>query len=541
MHPTPRQLGATVALTILAAAGCSAAPRDLTAIRAYYDYDFATARARLQKAAERDDEQVLLNNLRLGLAELADGNPAQAEVALGRAFELLSTAGLNADRTTAAVLVHEGVKIWKGEPFEQALAYYWVASLYATLGDWENARAAAANALFRLTDFGADQDAESLARRAAREPDYLKRGYTAVDTNFALGFLMQAIGSDLSGAGGAEGQLEAAVRIDPDLAATAEAIRNRDYDTLLLVDYGKGPTKTAYGPDDALVRFVPQELHRGPLAVSFDGRAVARAGPACDVDSMSADHRWNNLEDVRRAKSAIGRVLLAGGAITTGAGLHNDSGGAALAGLGLMVAGLLTRAGARADTRYLEFAPQSIYLVPVLLERRGDLELRVEGDAGSTVVLPGFEPGRPGAPRAVYLRVHGRDGPDPPWLQAREPVHGNDLTGVRPGDFPWVLGGQDVSLPGRDTLAAYQAGGHLTGLTAADLEDLYRGEGIRIGPGLHVLDGGRALYAPQPYSIGFKRLMFFGRAPYRPASEPVRELSRLIAAGPPSTPLEDSP
>ena len=36
------------------------------------------------------------------------------------------------------------------------------------------------------------------AEKAADDDDYLETGYTAVDTNFALGFLLQATGARLS-------------------------------------------------------------------------------------------------------------------------------------------------------------------------------------------------------------------------------------------------------------------------------------------------------------------------------------------------------
>ncbi len=393
----------TLALVAAMTGGCDAPPRNDAAVRSYYGYDFTAARAALRPDAARNDRDVLLNNLRLGLAALADGDAVEAEQALGRAFDLLSTAGLNEARTAAAILLHEGVRIWKGEPFEQALAYYWIAALYATLGDWENTRAASANALFRLTDFGADHHGGS---------------YTALDTDFALGFLMQAVASDLSGVPGRDEQLEAALGIDRDLAPIVNAVRKRTYDTLLLVDYGKGPTKVAYGPDASRARFAPQERHRGPLRVSADGTLIARVKAACDVDRMAADHRWNNFQDVRAAKSMIGHALMTGGSIALARGDSRDSQSAAMVGLAMMLAGGLTRAGAQADTRYMEFAPQSIYLVPLSVQQTCTLRLLVEGDPGSTLVLPGFVPGRPGAPRAVYLRLHGLDGPDPEWLTA---------------------------------------------------------------------------------------------------------------------------
>src|SRR5262245_52940128 len=95
---------AIVALCLVAFSGCSSPPRNLDAIHAYYRYDFTGAREALRgDAMLRNDEQTILNNTRLGMAALADGDLHEAETALGRSFELLSTAGLNKDRTVAAV------------------------------------------------------------------------------------------------------------------------------------------------------------------------------------------------------------------------------------------------------------------------------------------------------------------------------------------------------------------------------------------------------------------------------------------------------
>ena len=486
----------------------------------------------------------MLNNARLGLASLADGDPIEAERSLGRVFDLLSTAGLNSDRTTAAVMLHEGVRIWKGEPFEQALMYSSIASLYATMNDWENARAAAANSLFRLTDFGTDQDQESLARQAAHDEEYLDAGYTAVDTNFALGFLLQAIGTDLTGATGADRQFDAALQIDSDLQPIVDALRSREYDTLLIVDYGKGPTKIAHGPDNALSKFVPQDFEHGSLRVETDGAMPLRFARVADVNAMAVDHRWNNLEDVRRAKSAIGQALMFGGTFTSMYGASQENEGAFFAGMGLIAAGLLARAGAQADTRYLEFIPASIYVAPLRLDQVTDLRISIDGDTENIVVLTDVQPGQVGRPHTMYLRLLGRGArATPQWLTASTPIHGNDFTGVLEGDFPWILGGRDVSTPSQAALDAYQSAGYLTGMTLRELEDLYREEGIVMGSGMerspielknpsfrHVLEGGRGLFTPQPGSMGYKRLMFQRHDPYEPTLRRVRALAESIAA-----------
>ncbi len=521
--------------------GCESAPRNYSAIRAYYNYDFTTAREAVRDDAYIQNEQVLLNNARLGVAALADGDNTEAEQALGRVFNWLSTAGLNEDRTTAAVWVHEGVRIWKGEPFEQALLYHYVATQYAVQDDWENARAAASNALFRLTDFGGDKSSEDLTRSAAEDDNFLDIEYTAVDTNFALGFVMQAIGSKLSGASGFDAQLNAAVAINEDLNALTDRIRS-GFDTLLIVDYGKGPTKIAYGPDDALLRFDPQERHRGPITVNINGSHAAKLNPVCDIDRMAVDHRWNNLEDIRIAKSVIGDVLVVSGFAVAAHGGNRDSLETVLAGLGMMAAGALTKSGAKGDTRYFEFAPQSIYIVPLALGDVSDLELAIQGDVGSRVVLDNVRPGTAENPRTIYLRIHGADSPDPQWLTAITPYYTNDFNAPSAGALPYIGGGRDVSMPSRTLLQTYQAGGFPTEFTPGDLIDLYRvDEELFLGSGMdpandiprnssyrHILETGRAIFTPQPYSMGYKRLMYQPHDPYEPRSERLRNIAARL-------------
>ncbi len=180
----------------------------------------------------------------------------------------------------------------------------------------------------------------------------------------------------------------------------------------------------------------------------------------------------------------------------------------------------------------MEFAPQSVYVVPLDLGEACRLEIAVKGDPGSVFVLPEFEPGGHGNPRAVYLRLHGYDCPDPPWLRATMPMYGNELEGVQTGDWPWILGGRDVSMPSREVLEEYQLNGFLPDFTPDDLEQLYREEGIVVGGTAtgsrdahrHILDGGRALYTPQRYSMGYKRLMYTPHHAYDPRSDAVRNL-----------------
>ena len=539
----PMAISAALAVLGLAAGGCAThRERNLAAVSAYYDYDFTTAREALRSDAfGRPDENVLFDTLRLGVAAMADGDEREAELALTRSFEWLGTAGLNADRTTAAVWVNEGVRVWKGEPFEQALGYWWTSAHYAGRGDWENARAAIVNANFRLRDFGGDQEEMSVARRYA-EDDAAIEAYQPVDNDFALGRLMQGLAARIAGTPDAEAALDEAVRLRPALEPVVAAIRGGEADTILLLDYGKGPTKQAYGPDDALTRWVPQDRGESRVRVRWDG-GEASAPAACDVNRLAADFRWNALEDVRRAKSLLGRALGDVGllvAVSDGSNREERM----LAGLGMMIGGALLRSGAKADTRYMEFAPQLVFVVPLRLGETRDLELLVEHPEDGTVgrlVMPAFAAGTPERPRAVYLRLLGPGSPEPAWLTAGRIVHGNDHTGPRPGEWPWLFGGTDVGTPSPSRMQAYREAGLDPAISLEAYRNALAAEGVRIGSGRgdgpeepdpaafrHVLEGGRGLFTPAPDSMGYRRLMGTAHPPHRPQSRAARTIAERI-------------
>ena len=81
--------------------------------------------------------------------------------------------------------------------------------------------------------------------------------------------------------------------------------------------------------------------------------------------------------------------------------------------------------------------------------------------------------------------------------------------------------------PSDAALRHYQQAGYLTGMTVADLDNLYRLEGIETGDrrrhgaeGLHVLEGGSSLIAPVAGSAGFARLFCTLHAPLLPSKKP---------------------
>lgn len=544
---------------------------------------YALAAERVQESLSSDpaDRDYLLGRVRLLLMGLADGQADATEEPANQLFGLLRTQGLNADRTTASVVLSEGVRIWKGEPFEQALAYHYIGVQKAMRGEWDNARAASLSSLFLLRDFSealgkATPTQMDIARKAAQAErdktgsgdELLDKGYVAVQSDFAIGYVLGAIANRAIGREDeASDNLLAAVRADPGLQPLADTIRAGSYNTVLVVDAGLGPRKVATGEDGVIAEFVSRTPsdRRGVVVSIDDGQSTRSVGEfpvVQDINQLAINHRWRNLEDVRALKSALGTGLLVGG-VAVAAHAKDDQ--AQLAGLGLALLGGLMKASSKADTRHAELLPQRIYVVPLLLGdgphtvtlslQSGD-EGRLSGgvSAAGRIVLANVRGPRANAVNPGPVLRYVRMTPIPQgweqrgqvlWANAswRERVAGDDL--------PYIFGGRCVTPPSPSVMARYHNAGRLSDLTTVELENLYRAEGIAWTVEdqqgrfrRHVLEGGASLVAPLEGTSGYMRLFAQDHARYQPRSDELRqarerEEQRLPRV--PSEPLDQPP
>lgn len=558
-----RRLCVLVVVVVLAGVmgGCQHPMRTPSAALARGDY--ASARLEVLDAVvdDRGDRRYLLDRMRLGALTLADGHADAAQTVFHDVYEVLRTQGINEDRTVEAAVLHEGVQFWKGEPFEQALAMTYYGLTHASLGSWDNARAAANNALFNLRDFGRDESGERLdthqiARRsmlyerarsegaseeeAMAAADYLDHGYVVRESNFTLGYLLNAIANQQLGRSReAADNYTRVEELAPQLESLTEAFRQDGYDTVLIVSHGLGPQKEGYGPDMALARFRPRfGSDRGRLTVRV-GEHEARTYPqVLDVNTLAADHMWNNMEDVRIAKSYLGSALMVGGLIATDVGLQRRKQEAVYAGLGAIALGALVRSGAQADTRYADVYPQRFYAVPLDLgDEAAPITLQVDGKPGSRLVLGGLSAPAGREAQLRYVRLpHRRGGEAPAWATSGAVHYANPHTGATAGEqWPYILGGACVRPPSRRVLDEYRSWGHLQQMALSELRELYRAEDVRFTledqrgyAGRHLLEGGRSMVAPLPGTAGFARLFGQRHAAYEPRSEQVaREAERM--------------
>src|SRR5262249_4751469 len=154
-------------------------------------------------------------------------------------------------------------KIWKGEPFERAMANFYLGLIYYIHQDYNNARGAFENALFKLRDYADKKD--------------VKNEYSEQESDFAIGLVMlgktwQKLGRDDL----AKANFDRVRQLRPDLTALCDERRNTQSNLLLVVEAGYGPRKIR-DADGSLVGFAPTPQQAGPIPspqVRIDRRAI---------------------------------------------------------------------------------------------------------------------------------------------------------------------------------------------------------------------------------------------------------------------------
>jgi hypothetical protein len=147
-----KTLIAIIVLSLIA--GCAEDKQHKEARHAVEDYragDFRAAEDKLEKLSQTTNEDFVLNNCRLGSTALSAYDLDESEAAFLRAYEVINSVGVNeGGRSLGAALVDEKIKIWKGEPYERAMANFYLGVIYYIRHDYDNARAAFENSLFKL-------------------------------------------------------------------------------------------------------------------------------------------------------------------------------------------------------------------------------------------------------------------------------------------------------------------------------------------------------------------------------------------------------
>ncbi len=559
-----------IVMVALLLAGCRG-PEMRTPTASIARGDYGVARTELHRELRDDPHggEYLLDRIRVGVLTLADGYPHAASLIFQQVYEVLRQQGLNRDRALQAVVLNEDTKIWKGEPFEQALGMAYYALTMAELGSWDNARAALENAHLFLRDLERDQaresrlDAREVARRSAVyeelvaegvEPEEAYRrsqapatreapdfGYVVDRNHFPLGYLLAGVANQqLDRDDEASDHFTRAVQIDPSLGPLVETLRRGEYNTILVVSWGLGPRRQGVGEDRSRIAYI----HRAssdtrPMLVRVGGEETRTLPLALDVNELASRYTWGGLAGVRGTKSAAGSGLLVGGVGAAAIGANAGSDELLVAGLAAMATGAFLKAGAHIDPRYVDVYPQRYYLVPLrLTDRPEPIQVMIDGSPASRIVLHGLAAPRGREAQLRYVRLVSPPQRVPPdWAVSDGVYYANPHTRHDADDrpLPYLLGGRDVRHPTERVMDDYWSAGYLRDLTLSDLRELYRLEGVDLSreedgqyPGLHLLEGGDSLVAPLPGTAGFARIFGQPHAGYTPRSQAVAQLKEQI-------------
>lgn len=280
----------------------------------------------------------VLNLNRFALEALDQGHAPLAARALDASLARIDA--IYADSESAAkarsLWSAEGVKDFKGEPYERAMAYYYRGLLYAAEGDYQNARAS-----FRSAEY---QDTISASETFAGD--------------FGLMSLLAGWASACEGdAVMAEDFYASAANQQQGLVAPAKGAS-----TLVLVESGAAPAKTTAGQyHEALTLSKGVNPYEKAL---LDGRELVVLGDvsyqATTRGGRQVDQILNGKASFKTAASTVADLGNLGMQLAAGSGdFGNTFGASAAVGIGAAILGGLTKP--KADIRSWDNLPDRIH------------------------------------------------------------------------------------------------------------------------------------------------------------------------------------
>jgi tetratricopeptide (TPR) repeat protein len=281
----------------------------------------------------------VLNLERLGLEAIDQGQPEVAARALDGAIARIEL--VYADSPSAkkarSLWSSEGVKDFKGDPYERVMAYYYRGLLFLAEGDYGNARAAFRSAEYQDTiasdeshagDFGLMSLLAGWASHCAGDAGMAEEFYQRAATQQPQGLVAPAAGSG----------------------------------TLVLVESGTSPVKSATGGYGEALQFKAGD---NPfVAVSADdGQAVpllADVGwQARTLGGRQVDVILDGKASFREGAEGVGSVGMLGMQAALSQGDSGAAGALAVVGIAAILVSSATKP--KADIRYWDNLPDRIY------------------------------------------------------------------------------------------------------------------------------------------------------------------------------------
>ncbi len=331
MTPAKRFILLLGAVIPLAACSTKVAP---AALRAYYACDYGKAMAELSPKAKEGGKDVALYNLHLLSASLAAGDYDTAERASKAAQSVMWNVEAGKGKGTASLVSAEAIKVFKGEPFEKAMASIYGGILYFNRGDIDNARASFSRAVMAI----------KMKEEAHRD-------------DFALANLLQAkvflrLGEDDNARLSLE-RVRKLVGENPLFNADTLKAAN----ALFVIELGRGPEKVRHGPGASLAAWKRRDYPEQGAAVFVDGKEVGWAVQAGDL-TYQAETKGKTAKDAVQVTKGVARDAAI---VTTVIAADAAARGSKNAGWVALGAGLFALANqSQADIRQWDMLPDRL-------------------------------------------------------------------------------------------------------------------------------------------------------------------------------------
>ena len=324
-----------------------------------------------------DDVDTVLNML-----ELAHGAHILSELdlaALAYDAALTRIDTVDAKSKTAkrarSKFVPEEEKVFKGEPYERSMAYFYRGILAAQQGDYELARAC-----FRSASF---YDSSAALEY---EGDYVIHYWMEAKMDQLLG-LQDRADEVLQWASESAEMAGLRPRAIPSLDSSANVI--------LVLEAGSSPVKVGIGAYGSKLHFDSPTTSPPEAGISLlsEGTEIMRFNyPTEDILAQARSRGQRMADRINNSKAAFKSFTQAmgTGAMVAGAGIMGQSrnrrdmaAGAGVAALGLLATAISKSANPAADTRYWKSLPSHIYIVPLVVEQETRVQIRALRDQTS--------------------------------------------------------------------------------------------------------------------------------------------------------------
>lgn len=376
--------------------------------RIYWCGNYDDARRQFGELANSVHPSVILYLNECAMCSLAKGDYAEAERQLRQMDSLLNTYySEEREKRAASAFGAEAEKVYRGDPYEQAMAYMLLASILMDRGDYDNALAACKSGLLADSDtsenlFDSDiallqaleakccllrGDKQAFASRRDAAVKSVRLTSMQVRDDFSkrqdLLELLKMSRAERRRLGDVRRDEEIRAEIDRlsaqldqriqsiDAATLLGPLYSGDYNVLILVPRGRCVRKARTGTDAQMVLFSEYSAPSQLPDLQLDGQSLNSDGAlavAVDVDFQATSRGGRRMDAILRGKAASRATTRGLGETLTQAGSNvGGIGGLGVALIGGIIQGTAGAMTAEADTRCWQTLPKSFQVYALQL------------------------------------------------------------------------------------------------------------------------------------------------------------------------------